>query len=187
MSLVVVIVMVLCPAWGCGKKVNTTSFVNPDFNFAFVERIAVVPLENLSSDGQAGERSTRLLITELLATGAVDVVGPGEVRAALSRVAGSSKTPTTEQIIALGEALQVQAVLMGSVAQSETIRSGTANVPVVTLDVHMMETDTGKPVWAATASERGSTAGAKWLGVGGEPISETTRRCVRKIVKDLVK
>jgi hypothetical protein len=77
-------------AWfGCAGKINTTKFTNPQFDFGFVDKIAVLPLENLSSDNQAGERATRILITELLASGAVDVVEPGEVRAALGRVPGT--------------------------------------------------------------------------------------------------
>jgi TolB-like protein len=171
---------------GC-RSMRPTTFTNPDFNFAFVERVAVLPLENLSQDNQAGARTTRILVTALLASEAIDVVEMGEVTAALNRLPGSPQTPSTEQIIALGETLQVQALIMGSVNQSETLRSGSVNIPVVTVDLHMVETESGQPVWAATNSERGSGASAKWLGVGAEPISETTRACVQVLVKKLVK
>jgi len=172
---------------GCAGKINTTKFTNPNFDFGFVERIAVLPLENLAADNQAGERATRMLITELLASGAVDVVEPGEVMAALSRVPGSHTTPNNEQVIKLGEMLKVQAVISGSVAQSETIRSGNVTVPVVTLDLHMLETETGTPVWAATQTERGSGVGTAILGTGTEPISQTTRRCVRRAIRTLIR
>jgi hypothetical protein len=171
---------------GC-SGMRPTTFTNPDFNFAFVEKVAVLPLENLSQDSQAGVRTTRILVTELLATEAIDVVEIGEVNAALNRLAGASPTPSTEQIIALGAALEVQALIVGSVNQSETLRSGSVNIPVVTIDLHMVETESGQPVWAATNSTRGSGASAKWLGVGAEPISETTRDCVRVLVKKLVR
>jgi hypothetical protein len=42
-------------------------------------------------------------------------------------------------------------------------------------------------VWAATESVRGAGMSAKLLGTGGEPISETTRRCVRRLVRRLVR
>lgn len=171
----------------CASSLEPTRFVNPDFDFAYVERVAVLPLENLTSDQQSGLRATRLLITELLASGTVDVVEPGEVRAVLERIAARERTPTTEQTIELGRALGVQAVMFGSVTQSESIRSGTVSIPVVTLDVHLVETETGAAVWAATHTEKGAGLGAKILGTGSEPISETTRRCVREIVKTLVK
>ena len=174
-------------AVACSGTMKMTQFTNPQFDFGFVEKVAVLPLENLSKDAQAGERATRMLITELLASGAVDVVEPGELRAAVQKLKVDRTTPTSEQIIALGEYLQLQAVITGSVTQSDVIRSGSVLVPVVTLDIHMMETETGQPVWAATHTEKGSGVGAALLGTGAEPISKTTRRCVREAIGTLVR
>jgi len=170
----------------CASGMAPTRFTNPSFDFSFVERVAVVPFENLTNDATAGARVTRLVITELLASGAVDVVEPGEVQAALDKMGSRITTPSTEQVVSLGQTLGVQAVVIGSVTQSETLRSGVVEIPVVTLDVHMLETETGAAVWAATHTEKASSLGAKLLGTGGEPISETTRRCVRQVLRTLV-
>lgn len=170
---------------GCAS-LDTTRFVNPNFNFGFVERVAVLPLENYSVDSRAGERASRLIVTELLASGAVEVVEPGEVQAALNRHAGGSLTPTTEQIKALGAALNVQAVMTGSVTQAELVRRGRVQVPVVTLDLHLVETETGAAVWAATHTEKGSDFGTRVLGTGGQAISETMRTCVRALIQQLL-
>jgi TolB-like protein len=181
--------LILAILWlGCASGLEPTQFTNPNFDFAFVEKVAVLPLENHSQDRQAAVRATRLLITELLATGAVDVVEPGQVQAALDRLPGGVRTaPNNEQITELGESLEVQAIIFGSVSQSENIRSGTVSIPVVTLDVHMVETETGVAVWAATHTEKGGGLSAKLLGTGAEPISATTRRCARVIVENPVK
>ena len=173
-------------AAGCAG-VRTTRYINPDFNFGFVQRVAVLPFENLATDRQAGARATRLFITELLSSGAVDVVEPGEVRAAMNRLLGADDAPTTEQVVALGKELGVQALILGSVNESAETRSGTVMIPVVTIDVHMVEVETGAAVWATTHTEKGGGFGARFLGSGTEPISETTRRCVRVLVKELVK
>ena len=170
----------------CASRGPPTQFINPDFDFAFVEKVAVIPLQNLTSDQQAGVRATRFLITELLSTGAIDVVEPGEVQAALDRVTARPRTPSTNEVLELGKTLGVQAVILGSVTQSENLRSGTVSIPVVTLDVHMLETETGVAVWAVTHTEKGAGLAAKVLGTGSEPISETTRRCVQVIVGTLV-
>jgi TolB-like protein len=182
-SLLLAVAMALA-ASACG---GTTRFVNPGFNFSFVHRLAVLPFENLSTDQQVGARATRLFVTEMLASGAVDVVEPGEVKAALGRLAGSSATPTTEQITALGKALNVQALILGNVNESTETRSGTVSVPVITLDIHMVEAETGTTVWAETRTEKGGGFGARFLGTSGEPMSETTRRCVRRLVHDLIR
>ncbi len=173
-------------AGGCAGSMRPTKFTNTDYNFAFLERVAVLPLLNMSEDRQAGSRATRILITELLASRTVDVVEPGETRAALNRITSGDPTPTTEQVVALGKALNVQAVIQGSVAQSGTSRAGTVMIPVVTLDVHMLETESGQVIWAATHTEKGGSAGAAILGTGSEPISQTTRRCARRVIKTLV-
>jgi len=184
------LIALLCLA-GCAGRIPPTEFTNPKFDFSFVERVAVLPFDNLSNDRQAGLRATRLMITELLASGAVDVVEPGEVEAALAKLQvgqpGRSKQPSTEQILSLGKTLLVQGVIVGTVTQSESLRSGAVAIPVVTLDAHMIETETGTTVWAATQSEKGGGAGARILGTGGEPVSETTRRCVRRLIATLVK
>lgn len=185
--LVTIILLSGCATWlGCSAQVPTTQFVNPGFDFGFVERVAVLPLENQSNDRQASVRATRLLITELLASGALDVVEPGEVQAALDRLAGGGNPPTTQQVLELGQSLQVQAIIVGSVNQSEVIRSGNISIPVVTMDLHMLETETGKAVWAGTNTSKGGTTGARVLGTGGEPISATTRRCVQALLETLI-
>lgn len=170
---------------GCSGNLATTEFVNPRFDFGFVERVAVLPLEDLVDDRQAGVRATRILITELLASGAVDVVEPGEVQAVTDRVVRGRGVPSKSEVIELGTELGVQAVMLGSVTQSEVMRSGVVSVPVVTLDLHLLETETGTVVWAATHTEKGSGAAAKWLGTGAEPISATTRRCVQQALRSL--
>jgi len=170
---------------GCSGNLATTEYTNPRFDFGFVERVAVFPLEDLADDRQAGVRATRMLITELLASGAVDVVEPGEVQAVADRLVRGRKTPSKSEIIDLGRELGVQAVMVGSVTQSEVLRSGLVSVPVVTLDLHLLETETGSAVWAVTHTEEGSGAAAKWLGTGAEPISATARKCVQKALRSL--
>lgn len=171
---------------GCSGSVSTTQFLDSSYNFAFIERAAVIPLENLSTDRQAGSRATRLLITELLATEALDVIEPGEVLRALGQIEQASSNPSTEQALQLGQALGVQALIAGSVTQSESIRSGSVSFPVVTIDLHMIEVETGATVWAATHTEKGGSAATALIGTGQDAISETTRKCIRKLISTLL-
>jgi TolB-like protein len=190
LSLALLLPLALLPVAGCGGGMKVTRFSNPNFDFSFVERVAVIPFDNQTNDRQSGLRATRLTITELLASGAIDVVEPGEVAAALTRItglqAGRAVSPSTEQIVSLGQALGVQALIMGTVTQSENLRSGSVPIPVVTLDLRMVETETGATVWAATHSEKGGSLSAKVLGTGGEPLAETTRKCVQEALATLV-
>lgn len=175
---------------GCQSAIQPTEFLNQRFDFSYVERVAVLPFENLSSDRQAGPRASRLAITQLLASGAVDVVEPGEVAAAMTRVQGSvggrARQPSTEEIVALAAELDVQAVILGSVTQSATVRSASLSIPVVTLDLHMVEAETGATVWAATHSEKGTSFSGRVLGTGAKPIAETTRVCLQRMLEALI-
>lgn len=169
----------------CGGNPAPTHFTNSNFDFGYLERIAVLPLESLSPDADAGARTARILTTELLASGAVDVVEAGELAAAVAVIPGASNPPSKEQVVALGKSLQIQGLMVGSVTQYEVVRAGVLTYPVVTLDLHLLETETGAAVWAATHTEQGSTAGARLLGSGGQSISSVTRQCVQQILKSL--
>lgn len=185
--LAIVAVSLAAALAGCAGSMRPTRFTNPRIDFSFVERVAVLPFENFSSDAAAGPRATRLMVTELLATGAVDVVEPGEVSAALGKFPGRVTRPSIEQVAELGKTLGVQAVIVASVAQSDLMRSGTVAVPTVTIDAQMIEAESGGIIWAATHTEKGSEMSARLLGTQGEPLSVTTRRCVRRLVETLLK
>lgn len=176
-----------CCLAGCGGT-SPTTFIHPDYNFGFVERVAVVPFENLTNDQGAGARATRYFISGLLATESFDVVEPGEVTAALAKHSLIRTAELTQdQAIAIGKDLAVQALFLGSIGESASVRSGSSNTNVVTLDVRMVETDTGVTVWSATNTE---TSGGFWsslFGTGQKSKSEVTRICVERSIGTLVK
>ena len=49
---------------GCGG-IGATTFVHSEYNFSYVERLAVIPFENLTEDQGAGSRATRYFLAEL--------------------------------------------------------------------------------------------------------------------------
>jgi len=171
---------------GCGGP-GKTVFLHPEYNFSFVERVAVVPFENLTNDQGAGARVSRLYVTELLATDAFDVVEPGEVAKALQAI-GVVRTAdlTQEQTKQLGQALKVQAVFLGSVNESSTRTSGSQAVSYVTLTTRLVETETGITVWSATTTAGGRGFWSSLFGTATPSHSEVTRECVRKSIGTLV-
>lgn len=171
---------------GCGGP-GKTVFLHPEYNFSFVERVAVVPFENLTNDQGAGARVTRLYVTELLATDAFDVVEPGEVEKALSSI-GAVRTAdlTKEQTQKLGEALNVQALFLGSVNESTVRSAGAQAVSFVTLTTRLVETETGVTVWSATTTEGGRGFWSSLFGTATPSHAEVMRQCVRTSIGTLV-
>ena len=163
---------------GCAGT-SKTKFVHPDFDFSFVEKVAVVPFENLSDDQGAGARATRFFTSAILAAEAFWVIEPGEVTRALDKQSLiRTGEMTVDQIKAVGRDLDVQGLFIGSVNESTSVRSGSANVSVVTVVIRLVETETGATVWSVTNSEDSRTFWSSVFGGGQKSISEVTRSCI---------
>jgi hypothetical protein len=170
---------------GCGM--GPTTFIHPDYNFSFVERVAVIPFENLTEDRGAAARMSRYFVSELLEAEVFDVVEPGEVSEGMVRI-GSARVAelTREQIIELGKDFRAQALFLGSVTESATVRSGSTSESVVTLDVRLVETETGAVIWGATLTETGRGFWSGLFGTNGQTMSEVSRRVARGTISELV-
>lgn len=174
-------------AGGCAAS-RTSKFVHPEFDFSQVERVAVVPFENLSTEQGTANYVTRVVMTELLATGAFDIVEPGEVNRVLESIGQSRPAELSlDKLKALGEQLSVQCVIFGSVGESSTLRSSSISTHVISLDMRMTECATGTTVWSANTNTVGPGAIARLFGAGettrGEAIHNAARRAVKALVK----
>jgi curli biogenesis system outer membrane secretion channel CsgG len=164
------------------------AFLHPEFDFSAIERVAVVPFENLSTDQGIGEYMSRIFVTELLATETFDIVEPGEISKFLSslgqvRVAELS----LEQIQELGKLLNVQAVIFGTVGESTQFRSGSMTSHVVSLDVRMVSVEMGVTVWSATVSTAGPGFFPRLFGFGEQTRGTAARKAARKVIKTLIR
>jgi TolB-like protein len=181
-----IFIAMLCLA-GCAGS-NVTAFVHDEYNFEFVERVAIVPLDNLSDDRGAGARATQVFLSELLSARAFEVVEPGEVTRVLSKFSTVRTSElTTEQIVSIGKELKVQGLFLGSVNESSSYRSGGATVTKVSLTTRLVETEQGLTVWSASATAGGRGFWASLFGTGDQSTSEVTRSCVRKLLGSLFK
>ena len=171
---------------GCGGAGSTT-FVHPEYNFSYTERVAIVPFENLTDDQGAGARATRYYLAEMLATDAFDVVEPGEVTKALAEV-NLIRTAdiTQDQAKVLGEKLGVQALILGSVGESASRRGGSRTTTTVALVVRMVETDTGITVWSSTTDADSRTFSSSLFGTAERSASEVMRIAIKRSVGELV-
>ncbi len=173
-------------ALGCAM--GPTVFINDQYNFQYVERVAVVPFDNLTADQGAGNRVTRVFIADLLAEKAFDIVEPGEVSRVLEKFSTVRTSQLTqEQITTIGQELKVQGIIFGSVTEMTGSRSGSAMVNTVTLVVRMVETETGATVWSATNTAGGRGFWGSLFGGGDKSESEAIRDCVKGAVKSLIK
>ena len=172
---------------GC-SGMRPTVFINEQYDFRFLEHVAVIPFDNLSNDQGAGNRATRIFISQILAERAFDVVEPGEVSRVLEKYATvRTGQLTEEQIKAIGQELKVQGIILGTVTESSTVTSGGTTTSTITIIARMVETENGTTVWSATNTAGGRGFWGTLFGTGGKSQSEATRDCVDGIIKTLVK
>ncbi|MBI5407783.1 MAG: hypothetical protein HZA14_00290 [Nitrospirae bacterium] len=159
-----------------------------DVDMSFFKRAAVMPFDNLSNDKAAGEVVRHLVISELLASGLVDVLVPGEVMAAVNELDIKNISSLSEkQIKALGKLLKVEALIIGTVEQYGETRIGNVSAPEVTVTLMMADTGTGNIIWSITLTRGGAGFMARYFGAKAETMSETALAVVREALSTLKK
>ncbi len=170
---------------GCGSTAPAT-YVHPRYDFSLVKTVAVLPLDNLTPDQMAGEKVRRIVITELLATGIVDVIEPGQVNRVLATLnIQNPAAMSPEEFKRVGTALRVQLLIVGSVESFERVQVGGVQAPEVTLTLRAVDVDSGTVVWAASHTQGGATVSARLFGLTGDSLSEVARKAAHETVVTL--
>jgi TolB-like protein len=175
--------LLLCVALGCA---HGGRYQDKGMDFAAVRTVAVMPFVNLTSAGTGNERMRDVFSNMLLATGAVYVLPSGEVARAASRTGVVvPATPTREEVINLGKALNAEAVITGVLKEYGEVRSGNSSANAIAVSVQMIETQTGKVVWSASSSKGGVGFWDRLLGGGGESMNKVTEDASRDLLDKL--
>lgn len=163
-------------------------YQDKSMDFGSVRTVAVMPFVNLTSSGTGNERVRDVFSNMLLATGAVYVLPSGEVARAASRTGVVvPATPTREEAMNLGKALNAEAVITGVLKEYGEVRSGNSSANAIAVSVQMIETQTGKVVWAASSAKGGIGFWDRLLGGGGEPMNKVTEDASRDLLEKLFK
>ena len=129
---------------------------DPNMDFGAIQKVAVMPFENLTTDKLAGERVRDVFSAMLLSTGTVYVLPPGEVARGVARVDIQHHfAPSVEEMIRLGGIINVDAVVTGVVREYREVRSGTTSANIISMSLQMTEVQTGKVVWTASSTKGG--------------------------------
>ncbi|MFQ6032505.1 MAG: hypothetical protein ACE5K2_06245 [Candidatus Zixiibacteriota bacterium] len=130
--------------------------MRPETNFSKFKRIAVLPFDNLSGEEGAGEKMTEVFTIELMRKGKFSLAEPGEVKKAMMQ----KRIRTTRDIDLeaakwLGESLNSDLILVGSVLDFQIHKLENKEVPMVTVVSRLVQANTGVTVWAAYQSRKG--------------------------------
>lgn len=163
-----------------------TVYVHPNADLASFERVAVLPLENLSNDRFAAERVRELLNIELAALGLYEVVDSGEVNRVLrQREVVMLDELGPDLLSQLATDLQVQGLILGSVLELSQLRTSTFQAPEVSLSLRLIDAQSGIVAWSVTDARKGLSLQTRLFGVGEKTQTEVIRELVRTLMADL--
>jgi curli biogenesis system outer membrane secretion channel CsgG len=179
------LVVALAVAGGCSSQ---NRYVSPTADLGDVKTVAILPFESVTSDKLAADRVQKIFFTELLATGAFQVVEPGQVAFVMRRERiGGEAALTNEDLKKLGQALRAEAFFMGAVIEYDDGRGGPVPTPRVKLLLRLVEAATGETVWSVGPSRTGATVAARLFGIGGAPASVVAEELIRRELAQLTR
>lgn len=161
-------------------------YVHPSADWSTYTRLAVLPLDNLTTERFASERVREVLNVEINAQGLFEAVDLGEVNRVM-RTQGIVNVNEIgpEQAAAVGLELGVQALLLGSVMEFSQRRTGTITTPDVAISLRLLDVETGIVIWAVTDARAGAKLSTRLFGVGEESQTTATVRLVRDTLQTL--
>ncbi|WP_457569617.1 hypothetical protein [Desulfurobacterium sp.] len=147
-KLLMVFILPMLLIAGCASQGNINFFVKPK-SASKIERVAVLPFMNYSTDKFAGGRARDFVITALLEKG-IDVVPKGEVDREVKRLGVPNGFYfDVNDLRVLADVLKVNGFVQGSVDEYKIERRGSYAYPVVALTIKIIDTN-GNVVWQAS-------------------------------------
>ena len=151
---------------GCAASKHTANYQRAEVDLALVGQIAVLPFANYTSDKYSARRVRELFGTQILAMGLFDMVDNTIVDSKLAEEAIEADDPIDPAILKrLGQRLNVEAFLLGSVDQYEKTRKGTYQFPEVALTLRLVAANSGTILYQASGYRSGETLSARLLGI----------------------
>ncbi|OMH40304.1 hypothetical protein [Desulfurobacterium indicum] len=147
-KLLIVFIFPILLIAGCASQGNINFFIKPK-SASKIERVAVLPFMNYSTDKFAGGRARDFAITALLEKG-IDVVPKGEVDREVKRLGVPNGFYfDVNDLRVLADVLKVNGFVQGSVDEYKLERRGSYAYPVVALTIKVIDTN-GNVVWQAS-------------------------------------
>ena len=177
---------------GCSSMIDMRSFIHPEADFSYYQKVGLLPFSNQSEDRLAGEKVTEHFMTELLINGELEVMEPGQFNAVVTQVmrgavSGSSPEFTPAQLTQIAGVAGVQGIFMGIVHEYKMTQLGGEQYPVISLTAKFIDAQTGTVVWQNNVNARGGpnlpivSIGETFL------LGAMTQKVSKKVVKDFYK
>ena len=174
-----------CLLAGCASN-GPTYYVHPNADFSTIQRVAILPLDNFTTDRFASERVREVLAVEVLSYTPFDVVESGEVNRVLrERQIENISELGPEMVTSLGKDLNAQAIFMGSVMEYRERRSGTFTAPDIAINLRLVDSEAVVTVWSVVEARTGLGVWTRLFGVGEQSQTAAVRDLIREMLPTL--
>jgi hypothetical protein len=145
---------------GCSPMTRSRSFVHPDADFSYYQKVGVLAFANQAEDRMAGEKLTEYFLTEFLIRGDLEVMEPGQLSGVVAQVARTGGGPSTSDLSTahlqqIGEVAGVQGIFMGVVHDYKMMQIGGEQYPLISMTLKFIDTPTGTLAWQNSVSAVG--------------------------------
>lgn len=169
---------------GCSKS-SLKQYVRPDIDIRAIQTIAVLPLNNFTSDNHANEKIRNKINIELLSRG-INVVEPGEIGLVLQELkVRSMQSLRMEDMQDIGKMLGADAVILGSVETFGIKKGINVSYPEVSIHVSMYDTLSGNLIWSIWHSSGGASFGSRHFGTEGSTLDNVAVEVIREACNSL--
>ena len=171
---------------GCSST-GQHHFTSTAVGLGYIERIAVLPLENYSGSKGIEDRTRELLITRLLGHQLYEVVEKGELHRFLQDEVRSKEKALIDQRIAkrMAREFNVEAYMTGSIDEFKEVRNGSYTYPAISLTLRMVDIKTGKVVWQASADDSGYSSAGRLFGLSAEGTNAVLFRLIDRLLSTM--
>lgn len=169
---------------GCAANTNMESFFRKEVDISYIGRVAVMPIQNNSKDNFVSERVRDMVITQILSRGTFDVVDKGLVDSALrDEAVNLKKAPMDNSVMKrLGQRLNVQAFMMGTIDNAEQVQRGAVSFPDLAITLRLVDVNTGAIFWQASGHRSGDSLGKRLFGLGSDDSFRVSMKLLKRLL-----
>jgi len=168
---------------GCSNGLK--SYVRKDADLSTINKIAVLPLENFTSDKYASEKIRSIIMIDLLSRG-LNVMEPGQVVAAMNELkVWSVSTMSIEDTRNIARLLDVEALIIGSVETFTLSRGISVSYPEVSIRFTLVESQDANTLWSVWHTAGGAGFWTRHFGVEGRTLDEAAKVVVSEAFDSL--
>ena len=163
---------------GCSNELKR--FIRKDADLSNVKTIAVMPIENFTSEKYAAEKIRSVVMIDLLSRG-INVVEPGEVVSVMRMLKiWSVSRMSIEDIRNMGRMLGVDAFITGAVETYGISRGISVSYPEVAVSFTLVESQSGKTLWSVWHTAGGADFWTRHFGTEGRTLDEASRQVIKE-------